>query len=214
MRPWVLMRECGIEFDEVMVRFDGFDGDSRFKQVISALNPAGKVPVLVDGDLAVWDTLAIAEYVAERFAEKALWPHDREARARARSVCAEMHSGFSALRGACPMNIEASLPQIGALVMRDRPAVGADLQRICSMWSDLLHESGGPMLFGAFSVADAFYAPVVMRIKTYALPVPTDVQVYMDRVLNLQGVRAWIEGALAEQDFRDFEEPYRMSRLG
>jgi glutathione S-transferase len=112
------------------------------------------------------------------------------------------------------MNIEASLPQIGALVMRDRPAVGADLQRICSMWSDLLHESGGPMLFGAFSVADAFYAPVVMRIKTYALPVPTDVQVYMDRVLNLQGVRAWIEGALAEQDFRDFEEPYRMSRLG
>ena len=214
MRPWVLMRECGIEFDEVMVRFDGFDGDSRFKQVISALNPAGKVPVLVDGDLAVWDTLAIAEYVAERFAEKALWPHDREARARARSVCAEMHSGFSALRGACPMNIEASLPQIGALVMRERPAVGADLQRICSMWSDLLHESGGPMLFGAFSVADAFYAPVVMRIKTYALPVPTDVQVYMDRVLNLQGVRAWIEGALAEQDFRDFEEPYRMSRLG
>ena len=214
MRPWVLMRECGIEFDEVMVRFDGFDGDSRFKQVISALNPAGKVPVLVDGDLAVWDTLAIAEYVAERFAEKALWPHDREARARARSVCAEMHSGFSALRGACPMNIEASLPQIGALVMRDRPAVGADLQRICSMWSDLLHESGGPMLFGAFSVADAFYAPVVMRIKTYALPVPTDVQVYMDRVLNLQGVRAWIEGALAEQDFRDFEEPYRISRLG
>lgn len=214
MRPWVLMRECGIEFDEVMVRFDGFDGDSRFKQVISALNPAGKVPVLVDGDLAVWDTLAIAEYVAERFAEKALWPRDREARARARSVCAEMHSGFSALRGACPMNIEASLPQIGALVMRDRPAVGADLQRICSMWSDLLHESGGPMLFGAFSVADAFYAPVVMRIKTYALPVPTDVQVYMDRVLNLQGVRAWIEGALAEQDFRDFEEPYRMSRLG
>ena len=214
MRPWVLMRECGIEFDEVMVRFDGFDGDSRFKQVISALNPAGKVPVLVDGDLAVWDTLAIAEYVAERFAEKALWPRDREARARARSVCAEMHSGFSALRGACPMNIEASLPQIGALVMRDRPAVGADLQRICSMWSDLLHESGGPMLFGAFSVADAFYAPVVMRIKTYALPVPTDVQVYMDGVLNLQGVRAWIEGALAEQDFRDFEEPYRMSRLG
>ena len=214
MRPWVLLRQAGIPFEEVMVRFDSFDADSAFKRTLEAVNPVGKVPVLVDGDLVVWDTLAIAEYLAERFPDKALWPRDAQARARARSVCAEMHSGFGALRSACPMNIEASLPQIGALVMRDRPAVGADLQRICSMWSDLLHESGGPMLFGAFSVADAFYAPVVMRIKTYALPVPTDVQVYMDRVLNLQGVRAWIEGALAEQDFRDFEEPYRMSRLG
>lgn len=112
------------------------------------------------------------------------------------------------------MNIEASLPQIGALVMRDKPAVRADLQRICGMWSDLLREHGGPMLFGSFSAADAFYAPVVMRIKTYALQVAPDVQAYMDHVLNLQSVKTWIEGALAEHDFRDFEEPYRLSRLG
>jgi len=213
MRPWVLMRELGIPFEEVMVRFDGFDADSEFKRVMAPLNPVGKVPVLVHEDLVVWDTLAIVETLAEwTTASPAVWPRDPKARARARSVCAEMHSGFSALRSACPMNIEASLPQIGALVLRDQAAVVADLQRICGMWSGLLREHGGPMLFGGFSAADAYYAPVVMRIRTYGLPVPADVQGYIDRVMELDSVKAWIAEALAEQDFRDFEEPYRLGR--
>ncbi|MFM7532296.1 MAG: glutathione S-transferase family protein [Rubrivivax sp.] len=212
MRPWVLMRQAGIAFEEVMVRFDAFTPESQFKQRLTALSPAGKVPVLVDEGLVVWDTLAIAEYLAERFPDQHLWPRERAARARARSVCAEMHSGFAALRNACPMNIEAHLPEIGALVLRDRPGVRADLERIVQMWSALLHEHGGPMLFGPFSVADAYYAPVVMRLRTYALPVPGEVSAYMQRVVELPGVRAWIEGALQEQDFLDFEEPYRLHR--
>jgi len=212
MRPWVLMRESGIGFEEVMVRFDGFTPDSRFKQSITALNPAGRVPVLVDEGLVVWDTLAIVEYLAERFAGHAVWPRDRAARARARSVCAEMHSGFSALRSACPMNVEAKLPEIGAIVLRDRPAVRDDLERITQMWSTLLREHGGPMLFGEFCAADAYYAPVVMRLQTYGLPVPDDVAAYMQRVVALAGVRDWIEDALRERDFLPFEEPYRMHR--
>ena len=212
MRPWVLMRQAGIAFEEVMVRFDGFSPQSRFKQRVAALTPTGRVPVLVDDGLVVWDTLAIAEYLAERFPEHQLWPRERAARARARSVCAEMHSGFAALRNACPMNIEARLPDIGALVLRDQPGVRADLDRIVQMWSALLREHGGPMLFGAFSVADAYYAPVVMRLRTYALPVPADVAAYMECVVALPGVQAWIEEALREQDFLDFEEPYRLRR--
>ena len=212
MRPWVLMRQAGIAFEEVMVRFDGFTPQSQFKQRIGALNPAGKVPILVDDGLVVWDTLAIAEYVAERFPEHQLWPRERAARARARSVCAEMHSGFSALRSACPMNIEARLPEVGAIVLRDQSGVRGDLDRITQMWSTLLHEHGGPMLFGAFSVADAYYAPVVMRLRTYELPVPEDVAAYMQRVVELPGVQAWIADALREQDFLDFEEPYRLVR--
>jgi len=210
MRPWVLLRQAGIDFEEIMVRFDGFSPDSQFKQVVAPINPVGKVPVLVHDGLVIWDTLAIAEYVAEQFPDKQLWPADRAARARARSVCAEMHSGFTGLRSACPMNIEAQLPEVGALALRDKPAVRADLQRIVSMWSGLLTEHGGPMLFGAFSVADAYFAPVVMRLKTYALPVPADVAAYMDRVCALPGVKAWIDGALAEKDFIDFEEPFRL----
>ena len=210
MRPWVLLRQAGIAFEEVMVRFDAFTPDSQFKKVVGPINPVGKVPVLVHDGLVVWDTLAIAEYVAEQFPDKQLWPTDRAARARARSICAEMHSGFMALRSACPMNIDARLPEVGALALRDKPAVRADLQRIVAMWASLLAEHGGPMLFGAFCVADAYFAPVVMRIKTYALPVPPDVAAYMDRVCALDGVKAWIDGALAEKDFIDFEEPFRL----
>jgi glutathione S-transferase len=212
MRPWVLMRQAGIPFEEVMVRFDGFSPQSQFKQRVGTLSPAGKVPILVDDGLVVWDTLAIAEYVAERFPEHQLWPRERAARARARSVCAEMHSGFSALRSACPMNIEARLPEVGAIVLRDQSGVRGDLDRITQMWSTLLREHGGPMLFGAFSVADAYYAPVVMRLRTYELPVPEDVAAYMQRVVELPGVQAWIADALREQDFLDFEEPYRLVR--
>ena len=212
MRPWVLLTQAGIPFEEVMARFDSFAPDSHFKQVIGPVSPVGKVPALVDGDLVVWDTLAIAEYLAEKFLDKQLWPAEIKARARARSICAEMHSGFAALRSAYPMNIEASLPEIGQLVWRDKPAVRADVARLVAMWSELLAQHGGPMLFGTFSVADAYFAPVVMRFKTYALPVPEAIATYMERVAALPGVKAWVQGALAEHDFRDFEEPFRLQR--
>jgi glutathione S-transferase len=174
---------------------------------------AGKVPVLLlDDGTAVWDTLAIAEALAEMFPEKHLWPADATRRARARSVVAEMHSGFGALRTHCTMNIEARLPEVGALLWRDRADVRADVARLVELWTGLLERHGGPMLFGEFSIADAFYAPVCLRLRTYGLPVPEAVTAYMDRVCALPGVAAWIAGALAEQDFIAFEEPYRLGR--
>ena len=209
MRPWVLLTQAGIAFEEVMVRFDSFAPDSQFKKIIGPVSPVGKVPALVDGDLVVWDTLAIAEYLAEKFPDQQLWPADVKARARARSICAEMHSGFAGIRSACPMNIDAYLPEIGALALRDKEAVRHDLKRIDHMFSSLLQEHKGPMLFGAFSIPDAYFAPVVMRIKTYALPVSAETQAYMDRLCAMPGVKAWIDGALAEKDFIDFEEPFR-----
>jgi glutathione S-transferase len=212
MRPWVLLKQAGIPFKEVMVRFDSFAPDSNFKRSLQGVNPAGRVPVLVDDGLAIWDTLAIAEYAAEKFPDKHLWPQDVQARARARSICAEMHSGFGALRSHCPMNIEASLPHIGALVWRDRAAVRDDVQRIVAMWTELLQQYRGKLLFGEFSMADAYFAPVCVRLRTYALPVPQLITEYVDTVCTLPAVKAWIDGALAENDFRDFEEPYRLSR--
>ena len=212
MRPWVLLRQAGIPFEEVKLRFDSFGADSGFKQAVAAVNPVGKVPVLVDGDLAVWDTLAIAEYVAERFPEAHLWPAAAADRARARSVCAEMHSGFSALRNHCGMNIEARLPDVGALLWRDQAAVRADVARLEQMWGALLAQHGGPLLFGEFSIADAYFAPVCTRLRTYGLPVSAQTAAYVDAVLALPGVRAWIDDALAEQDFIAFEEPYRLTR--
>ena len=211
MRPWVLLTQAGIPFEEVMVRFDSFEDDSSFKRALHNATPTGKVPLLVDGDLAVWDSLAIAEYTAEQFPDKQLWPIDKAARARARSICAEMHSGFTGLRSNCLMNIEAQLAEAGALIWRDKPAVRADVQRLVEMWSALLQEHGGPLLFGNFTIADAYFAPVCMRLKTYALPVPAAIGAYVDRVCALPGVQAWVTQALAENDFLDFEEPYRIS---
>jgi glutathione S-transferase len=219
MRPWVLMKQAGIEFDEVMVRFDSFDAGSAFKRTLRGISPVGKVPVLVDGDLAVWDTLAIAETLAERFPDKALWPLDAKQRARARSVCAEMHSGFTALRSHCPMNIEASLPEVGRLIWRDQPAVRTDIARLCGLWGELLTaqptkmpDGSVPLLFGRFTIVDAYFAPVCMRMKTYALPLPANLAAYVERVAALPGVKAWIDAARTEHDFLDFEEPYRLGR--
>jgi glutathione S-transferase len=212
MRPWVMLRQAGIAFDEIMVKFDDMGPSSAFKQAIGAITPSARVPVLVDDGLAVWDTLAIAEYVAEKFPQKKLWPADQAARARARSVCAEMHSGFAALRSHCGMNIEAAMPDIGAVVLRDQPAARADLARIVAMWSELLAHHGGPLLFGEFSIADAYFAPVCMRIRTYALPVPPVVRAYVERVTQLESVQAWIKDALAEHEFVVFDEPYRARR--
>ena len=209
MRPWVLMREFGIAFDEVMLRFDGFDAGSRFKQAVGKISPVGKVPVLVDGDLVVWDTLAIAEYLVDTHPALDLWPRDLRQRARARSLCAEMHSGFGALRSACPQNIEASLPEVGARVLAEQAAVRGDLARLEAMWTEALAASGGPFLFGAFSIADATFAPVVGRLRTYALPVSPGVAAYVERVWASSGVAAWVNEALAEREYLEFEEPYR-----
>jgi glutathione S-transferase len=212
MRPWVLLQQAGIAFEETVVRFDAFTPDSQFKKRLGPISPAGRVPVLVDDGFVVWDTLAIAEYLAEKFPDLKLWPTTTRARARARSVCAEMHSGFSSLRSACGMNIEASLADAGRLIWRDNAGVRADVARLVEMWSELLTEHQGPMLFGGFSIADAFFAPVCMRLKTFALPVPEHIAAYVERVRDLPGVKAWIDGALAEKDFLNFEEPYRITR--
>jgi len=221
MRPWVLMRQAGIEFEEVMLRFDSFEAGSAFKKALQGVNPVGKVPVLVDDGFAVWDTLAIAEYLAERFPERQLWPSDPRQRARARSVCAEMHSGFGALRQHCPMNIEASLPDTGRLIWRDQAAVRADVARLSDLWQDLLSaqperlpDDSQPLLFGAFSIVDAYFAPVCMRLRTYGLPLVSPLQAYVERVTALPGVQDWIRDALAEHDFLDFEEPYRLGPDG
>ena len=212
MRPWVLMRQAGIAFEEVKVRFDSFASDSQFKRSLLGISPTGKVPVLVDGPLVVWDSLAIAETLGEQYPDKQLWPRDPAARAQGRSACAEMHSGFTALRSHCPMNIEARLPDIGAIVWRDQATVRADVQRLAELWSALLQASGGPLLLGRFSIADAYFAPVCMRLITYGLPVPPHIAAYVERVRALPGVQDWIADALAEQDFRAFEEPYRLQR--
>lgn len=210
MRPWVLLREKGIAFREVKVRFDSFAPDSEFKKAIAAINPTGTVPVLIDGNLVIWDSLAIAEYLAERHPALHLWPEAAAQRARARSICAELHAGFTALRSTCPMNIEADLHEVGAIAWRDNAALRRDVARLEAMWGDLLAHYGGPFLFGAFSIADAFFAPVVMRLTTYGLPVSETVRAYLEAVQSTRGVQDWVTDALQERDFRDFEEPYRL----
>ncbi len=208
LRPWVLMTHFGIPFDEVKLRLDFAEGSS-FKTRLATVSPAGRVPVLVDDGLAIWESLAIAEYLAERFPGKALWPADTRARARARSICCEMHAGFGALRNHCPMNIEASLPEVGAKLLVTQPELVRDLDRIGQMWNSLLAEHGGPFLFGSFTIADAFFAPVCTRVRTYGLPLPEAAAAYVDRIFALPAVQAWVKAARAEQDFLPFDEPYR-----
>jgi len=208
LRPWLLMRQAGIEFEELKLRLDTGD-DSPFKRILAAVAPTGKVPVLVDEGFAVWDTLAIAEYLAEKFAAKALWPASVRERARARSLCAEMHAGFSALRDHFPMNIEASLPQEGARKLRELDEVRRDVERIVDMWSSQLAASGGPFLFGGFGIVDAYFAPVCSRFRTYGVRLPEAPAVYARRVLELPAMRQWDRDACAEKDFLPFDEPYR-----
>ena len=220
LRPWLAMREAGVAFEEVRLRLDFADG-SPFKRALAAVAPTGKVPVLLDDELpdaagrplAVWDTLAIAEYLAEKFPDRSLWPAAPRQRARARSLCAEMHAGFAALRMHLPMNLEASLPEAGAAALRERADVRADVERIDALWTDALAASGGPFLFGAFGLADAYFAPVCTRLRTYGValagPAAAD---YARRVLALPSMRAWEEEACAEADFLDFDEPYRSRR--
>ncbi len=208
MRPWVLMTQLGIAFEEVMVRFDFNDG-SPFRTTVGALSPAGRVPILVDDGFAVWDTLAIVEALHDKFPQAGVWPQDARQRARARSLCAEMHSGFAALRSFFPMNIEAHLPEVGAKLLAEHEGARRDLTRIDQMWSEQLHTQGGPMLFGAFSAADAFFAPVCMRIRGYGLPTSEMTRSYVERVCALPSVARWMADALQEHDWVADDEPYR-----
>ena len=209
MRPWVLMRALGIPFDERRLRLEAGAG-SAFKREVARFSPAGRVPVLtLDDGFAVWDSLAIVETLHERFPAAGVWPSAPKDRARARSLCAEMHAGFAALRTHCPLNVEAALPDVGQRVWAEQPAVRADVARIEQMWAEALAASGGPMLFGTFSAADAFYAPVCLRLHGYALPVAAATRAYVERVRAVPAVAQWITEACAEHDFIADDEPYR-----
>ena len=209
LRALLLLRQAGIAFTERQLRLD-WTLDSQFKRTLLAIAPSGRVPLLVDDDgFAVWDSLAIAETIAELHPEKRLWPVDRRQRARARSLCAEMHSGFTALRNRCPMNIEASLPEIGRRVATEWPDVADDLRRIDAMWSEQLEASGGPFLFGEFGIVDAYYAPVCSRVRSYALPLGAAALAYVERIHALPAMREWCAAARDEHDFIEDDEPYR-----
>lgn len=188
LRPWLLARQAGIPFEEIRLRL----GSESFAAEVRRYSPAGRVPVLVDGDLTVWDSLAICETLAERFPRARLWPEDPKARAHARSICAEMHTGFTALRGQMPMNVTAVLPGMGWNV-----AVQRDVDRIAQIWTELRQKyaAEGPFLFGHFTVADAFYAPVVSRFATYGVRLPELAKAYADHILNLSAMQEWIERA-------------------
>ena len=207
LRPWLLMKEAGIAFEEIRLHID-FAEDSLFKQTMLALAPTGKVPLLVDDGFAVWDTLAIAEYLAERCPGPAMWPLDVRQRARARSLCAEMHSGFGELRNVFCMNVKGRHAAAGARVLASNAAAARDLERIDTMWSEALAASGGPFLFGGFGIADAYYAPVCSRMKTYALPLSPVAAAYAERVRALPSFVEWSAAAHAETEFLAEDEPY------
>jgi glutathione S-transferase len=192
MRPWVAMTAFGIPFTEVRILLDQPDTAAR----IADYSGAGRVPVLIAGEMTIWDSLAICEYLAEQFPEKHMWPQDVAARAMARSISAEMHSGFADLRTAMSMNIRRHLPGRGRT-----PGAQGDIGRISEIWEECLSRFGHhQFLFGAFSIADAFFAPVVMRFRTYGVSLAPALQAYCDRVAAHPAVARWIEDALAETE--------------
>jgi len=204
MRPWVLLRQAQIPFEEIQLKFDEAGGKLSVAG-IQKYSAAGKVPVLlIDGE-PVWDTLAICETVAEMFPGKHLWPQTAEARRVARSACAEMHSGFQGLRSRMPMNIRSRYPGKGMT-----PESRRDIDRVVALWTDCRERFGGAgtLLFGRFSVADAFFAPVVMRFHAYAVQLPRVAQEYCEAVQALAAVREWCDAARRETEFVAEDEPY------
>jgi glutathione S-transferase len=192
MRPWLALRANNIEFEEVFIPlYTGAAG----KQRILDITRSGKVPVLVDGDVTVWDSLAIIEYVAEKFPERRLWPVEPAQRARARSISAEMHSSFAGLRNECGMNLHRP---IGAIELS--ADARANVDRIQEIWTECRERYGkyGPFLFGAFGAADAMFAPVVHRFRTYAIAVTPIVQRYMETMMALPAFQEWTNAGLAE----------------
>jgi glutathione S-transferase len=201
MRPWVALTQAGVPFEEVALKFN----DDVSVRGIEGLSPTGKVPVLWIDNEPVWDSLAIMETVAEMFPAKSLWPTQPAARAHARAICAEMHSGFGNLRGNMPMNIRSSHPGKGR-----SPAVEKDIARVVQIWKTCRARfgTGGDLLFGNFTLADAMYAPVVMRFRTYGVDLAPVARKYADAVHDLKAVKAWCAGALAETEFVPADEPY------
>jgi glutathione S-transferase len=209
LRPWLLLREAGIPFEEVKLRFDDPSRPPAFRQAALRLSPTARVPVLEDAGLFIWDSLAIAEYVAERFPDKQLWPKDFKQRALARCICAEMHAGFSALRSRFPMNMELEDSTIGPRVLAEQPAAASDLARIDQLLESTLAQSGGPLLFGQFTIADAYFAPVMNRARSYGLPLSSASARYAQAVFALPALQSWRSDALTEHDFLSDDEPYR-----
>jgi glutathione S-transferase len=203
LRPWLVLKQAQIPFDELELSFAAPD----FKQRVRALSPSGRVPVLLDGDLVIWDSLAIVEYLAERFPDRGLWPEDRGVRARARAACAEMHAGFALFRRQMPMNFKATFPGRGWSV-----PVQKEIDRILAIWQDARerHGASGPFLYGAFSIADAYFAPVAQRFRTYAVALPPVAQTWVDAVLGLPAVEEWAASSRAAHDFWQEDEPYRL----
>lgn len=192
MRPWVVMKAFGISFEEIRIPLDQPDTSNQ----IARYSPAGRVPILLHGNVAIWDSLAICEYLAEQFPEHNLWPQATDARAMARCICAEMHSGFTGLRLAMSMNIRASFPGRGRT-----SEAQADIGRVSEIWEKCLSEFGHhQFLFGDFSIADAYFAPVAMRFRTYAVSLAPALQAYVDRVASHPAVAQWIREALAETE--------------
>src|SRR5437868_6360289 len=193
LRPWLALRANDIPFEEVVIPL--YTDNKADKDRILSFSAAGKVPALVDGDVTVWDSLSIIEYLAEKFPQAKLWPEDRAARAHARSISAEMHSGFMALRNECGMNLHRP---IRAVAMSDD--ANANVARIQAIWAECHARYGknGPFLFGAFSGADAMFAPVVHRFRTYAIPVAKDAQPYVDAMMSLPAFQEWTRDGLAE----------------
>ncbi|MEM7044818.1 MAG: glutathione S-transferase family protein [Pseudomonadota bacterium] len=191
LRGWLAAKQAGLDFEEVFVNL----GETNFKEQLRRHSRAGKVPVLIHDELEVWDTLAIIEYLAETCPDAGLWPSDPAARARARSVSAEMHSSFTALRSAMPMNIRRSLPGEGR-----NAEVQMDILRITEIWRDCRSaaEGSGDFLFGAWSAADAMYAPVASRFKTYAVELDETSGGYAEAVLGSAWFKEWEAEALKE----------------
>ena len=207
LRPWVLLTQLGIPFEEKLAPFRG--GTSSSWDAFRDFSPTGKVPCLHDGDTVVWDSMSIAEYLAERHA--GVWPADARARAWARSAAAEMHAGFQELRSQCPMNCGIRL-ELHAI----SPALSRDLARVQELWREGLDRFGGPYLAGdAFTAADAFYAPVAFRMQSYSLPIDGTSQAYVQRILALPSMRRWYESALQEtwRDPDHEEETLRQGNL-
>jgi glutathione S-transferase len=192
MRPWLALKAGGIAFDEVFIPL--YTGEADKKRILD-FSHSGKVPVLIDGNVTVWDSLAIIEYAAERFPQARLWPEDRASRAHARSISAEMHSGFMALRNECGMNLHRPA---GAIDLS--ADARADIARIQQIWTECRARYGksGPFLFGAFSGADAMFAPVVHRFLTYAIEVKPEAREYMNAMISLPAFAEWTRAGLAE----------------
>ena len=208
MRPWLVLEHFKIEYEEHLIFFDDFKEDNNFKKEIKKVSPAGKVPTLVSDGYSIWDSLAICEYLADQFPELNLWPKEVSQRARARSISAEMHSGFSSLRSHCGMNIDGQFSEIGQKLWSQEVTLRNDVERIETIWSGRPKPQG--FLCGdEFTIADAFFAPVIMRFESFQLPISESSKQYMQTMMQLPAIQKWIAEAKKEKKYVPREELYR-----